>query len=81
MCSCGHPATPVVAPRQFFYLNGRPIDFPRAAKVVNEAFRAQTSPLGSTAAHKPAAILDIVVGRGAVDVNVTPDKRKARECY
>lgn len=69
---CGRAA----GDRQFLYVNGRPVDMPRAIKVINDVFRAQTSPLGATATHKPVAILNMVVGVGTADVNVTPDKRK-----
>ena len=46
--------------RQFFFVNGRPVDLPKAAKVLNEAFRALSSP--AAAAAKPTAVIDIRCG-------------------
>jgi DNA mismatch repair protein PMS2 len=60
--------------RQFFFINGRPIDMPKAVKVLNESFRALSSP--AAAASRPMAVLDFRLPRDAYDVNVTPDKRK-----
>ena len=60
--------------RQFFYVNGRPIDAPKAAKIVNEVFRSLSS--SAVATSRPMAVLDFRVSRDALDVNVTPDKRK-----
>jgi DNA mismatch repair protein PMS2 len=62
--------------RQFFFVNGRPVDMPRAAKALNEAFRALSSAGAGAAGAKPMAILDFRLPRDAYDVNVTPDKRK-----
>jgi len=58
------------ADRQFFYLNGRPVDLPRVAKVLKEAFQS------FNASQTPAAILDFRLPPDAYDVNVTPDKRR-----
>ncbi|KAG2651966.1 DNA mismatch repair protein PMS1-like [Panicum virgatum] len=56
--------------RQFFYVNGRPIDMPKITKLVNELYR-------STNAKKyPVAILDFRIPTTSYDVNVAPDKRK-----
>ncbi|KAH7624931.1 hypothetical protein Ndes2526B_g00302 [Nannochloris sp. 'desiccata'] len=60
--------------RQFFFINGRPIDMPKAVKVLNESFRSLSSP--AAAASRPMAILDFQLPRDSYDVNVTPDKRK-----
>lgn len=62
------------ADRQFFYVNGRPVDAPRAARALNDAWRSLGSP--ATAASRPAAVLDFRLPPAWVDVNVTPDKRK-----
>ena len=59
--------------RQFFSVNGRPIDSPRLARALNEAWRSLGSP--ATAASRPAAVLDLRLPPGTYDVNVTPDKR------
>lgn len=60
--------------RQFFYVNGRPVEFPKAVKVLNEAFKSLSSPAAATS--KAMAVLDFKLPRDAYDVNVTPDKRK-----
>ncbi|KAI3431618.1 hypothetical protein D9Q98_004667 [Chlorella vulgaris] len=60
--------------RQFFFLNGRPVDLPKAAKVLNDTYRSLGSP--ATAASKPMAVVDFRLPTDSYDVNVTPDKRK-----
>ncbi|GFH27977.1 DNA mismatch repair PMS1 isoform X3, partial [Haematococcus lacustris] len=60
--------------RQFFSINGRPVDLPKAAKVLNDTYRSLTS--AANAGVKPVAILDIHMPPNTYDVNVTPDKRK-----
>lgn len=40
--------------RQFFYLNGRPVDLPALARVVNEVWRCYEMK------HKPAVFLNVV---------------------
>merc|ERR1719183_2457092 len=56
--------------RQHFYINGRPCDLAKVAKVLNKAFASFSS-------HKryPMFALDFTIPKEAVDVNVTPDKR------
>ena len=61
--------------RQFFFLNGRPVDLPKATRVLNEAYRGLSSVGGTQAQHFPIAVLDISLPEGTFDVNVTPDKR------
>lgn len=56
--------------RQFTFCNGRPVDLPRFAKVLNEVWRRYEMK------QKPAFVLDIVVPPGYFDVNLTPDKRE-----
>ncbi|CAO2839733.1 unnamed protein product [Amaranthus hypochondriacus] len=56
--------------RQFFYVNGRPVDMPKVSKVVNELYR------GANSRQYPVAILNFIFPVMAYDVNVTPDKRK-----
>ncbi|XP_050366193.1 DNA mismatch repair protein PMS1 isoform X2 [Argentina anserina] len=56
--------------RQFFFVNGRPVDMPKVTKLVNELYR------GANSQQHPIAILDFIVPTRACDVNVTPDKRK-----
>eukprot|EP00887_Chlorella_sp_A99_P005158 scaffold40.g5158.t1 len=62
--------------RQFFYVNGRPVDLPKAAKVLNETYRSLSSPAAATS--KPMAVLDFRLPPDSFDVNVTPDKRKEK---
>ncbi|KAL6217237.1 hypothetical protein ACLB2K_010454 [Fragaria x ananassa] len=56
--------------RQFFFVNGRPVDMPKVTKLVNELYR------GANSQQHPIAILNFTVPTRACDVNVTPDKRK-----
>lgn len=58
------------ADRQFYYVNGRPVDVPKIAKVVNELYRS------FNAAQAPMVVLDFQLPLDSYDVNVTPDKRK-----
>lgn len=59
-----------MADRQYFFINGRPVDMPKVSKLVNELYK-------DTSSRKyPVAILDFIVPGGACDLNVTPDKRK-----
>ena len=55
--------------RQFFYVNGRPVDLPRAARALNEAYHS------FNVQQTPAAVLDFRLPTDSYDVNVTPDKR------
>ncbi|GMH40727.1 hypothetical protein BSKO_08631 [Bryopsis sp. KO-2023] len=59
--------------RQFFYLNGRPVDLPKVARLLNDAFRSLSSLAGPPG--KPIAFLNFIVPHESTDVNVTPDKR------
>lgn len=63
-----------VAERQFFYINGRPVDLPKVSKLLNETFRGLSSSAVGTS--RPMAFLNIELPSNAYDVNVTPDKRK-----
>ncbi|KAL5983775.1 hypothetical protein ACLOJK_017867 [Asimina triloba] len=56
--------------RQFFYVNGRPVDMPKVSKLVNELYKSSNS------RQYPVAIMDFIVSTKAYDVNVAPDKRK-----
>ncbi|PIN11318.1 hypothetical protein CDL12_16081 [Handroanthus impetiginosus] len=59
-----------IGDRQFFFVNGRPVDMPKVGKLVNELYR------GANSKQYPIAILNFIVPTRAYDVNVTPDKRK-----
>ncbi|KAL5713041.1 hypothetical protein ACHQM5_015157 [Ranunculus cassubicifolius] len=56
--------------RQFYFVNGRPVDMPKISKLVNELYRSANS------RQYPIAIMNFTIPTGAYDVNVTPDKRK-----
>lgn len=53
---------PLPGDRQFFFLNGRPVDLPKATKALNECYRALSSP--AAAASKAMAVVDFRWGRG-----------------
>ncbi|ORX97206.1 hypothetical protein K493DRAFT_336648 [Basidiobolus meristosporus CBS 931.73] len=55
--------------RQFFYINGRPCDLPKIAKVFNEIYRTCNS------GQYPFVVANILIDTSCYDVNVTPDKR------
>ncbi|KAJ1848434.1 ATP-binding mismatch repair protein, partial [Coemansia sp. RSA 2703] len=57
------------ADKQYFFVNGRPCDFPKAKKLVNEVFR------GYVPGKYPVYAVSIEINRSTVDVNLTPDKR------
>ena len=61
--------------KRFFFINGRPIDFPKAGSCLNETFKMYSSPAISNNT-KPMAIVNFIVPSNDFDVNVTPDKRK-----
>ncbi|XP_030451572.1 DNA mismatch repair protein PMS1 isoform X1 [Syzygium oleosum] len=56
--------------RQFFFVNGRPVDMPKVSKLVNELYK------GANSKQYPVAVMKFTVPTRACDVNVTPDKRK-----
>lgn len=51
-------------------MNGRPVTLTKATKAVNDSWRRHDLN------HKPGFILDLLLPRGSLDVNVTPDKRE-----
>ena len=58
---------------RFFFVNKRPIQYPKAGSVVYETFKSFVSPAQTA---KPMCIINFQVDPKSVDVNVTPDKRK-----
>ncbi|KAI4341690.1 hypothetical protein MLD38_026383 [Melastoma candidum] len=56
--------------RQFFFVNGRPVDMPKVGKLLNELYR------GANSKQYPVAILNFDLPTGTCDVNIAPDKRK-----
>lgn len=43
--------------RQLFFVNGRPVELPKAVKLLNQTYRSLSSP--AAANSKPAAVVDI----------------------
>lgn len=68
--SCAHGSGRSSTDRQFFYVNNRPCEPTKIIKVMNEIYR-QYNPN-----QYPFVFLNVNIERTAVDVNVTPDKRK-----
>ncbi|KAA8543109.1 hypothetical protein F0562_021396 [Nyssa sinensis] len=66
----GHGSGRNLGDRQFFFVNGRPVDMPKVSKLVNELYK------GANSRQYPIAIMNFTVPTRACDVNVTPDKRK-----
>lgn len=56
--------------RQYFFINGRPVDMPKVSKLVNELYK------GANSRQYPIAVMNFTIPSKACDVNVTPDKRK-----
>ncbi|CAN0889007.1 DNA mismatch repair protein PMS1 [Linum grandiflorum] len=56
--------------RQYYFINGRPVDMPKVNKLVNELYK------GANSRQYPIAILNFTLPTKECDVNVTPDKRK-----
>ena len=63
-----------VADRHFFFVNGRPVEFSKCTKIINETWRSCLSAISSTS--RPMAILDFRLPTDAYDINITPDKRR-----
>lgn len=61
---------------QYFYVNSRPVDCPKFAKVLNKTYRSLSSVAGVNAAKRPAAFVNIKCPRNYFDVNVSPNKRE-----
>ncbi|KAI9217880.1 hypothetical protein BC828DRAFT_390089 [Blastocladiella britannica] len=72
-----HPTARATADRQFMFVNGRPVDMPRLAKMVTTLFRDLYPSVSTSSAQFPTFVLDVRVPEGMVDVNVMPDKRTA----
>ncbi|KAJ9696489.1 hypothetical protein PVL29_008622 [Vitis rotundifolia] len=66
----GYGSGRTLGDRQFFFVNGRPVDMPKVGKLVNELYK------GANSRQYPIAIMNFTVPTRAYDVNVTPDKRK-----
>lgn len=68
--TCNHGCGRSSRDRQFFFINGRPCDPKTIAKLVNEVYHRYNQN------QHPFIVLNIVLARIDVDVNVTPDKRQ-----
>ncbi|KAK3852034.1 hypothetical protein Pcinc_041360 [Petrolisthes cinctipes] len=68
--SCAHGLGRPSPDRQFYFVNSRPCDPTRVAKVVNEVYRQYNRH------QSPCVVLNLLLGRSLVDVNLTPDKRQ-----
>ncbi|XP_034249973.1 mismatch repair endonuclease PMS2 [Thrips palmi] len=68
--SCSHGQGRSSTDRQFYFINNRPCDPVKVAKVVNEVYHQFNL-------HQfPFIFLNIKTARDSVDINVTPDKRQ-----
>ncbi|XP_022129098.2 mismatch repair endonuclease PMS2 isoform X2 [Pieris rapae] len=68
--SCEHGSGRSSTDRQLYYVNSRPCEPTKIIKLVNEIYKQYNSN------QYPFVFLNIIIDRVAVDVNVTPDKRK-----
>ncbi|KAJ4968021.1 hypothetical protein NE237_014722 [Protea cynaroides] len=66
----GHGSGRNLGDRQFFFVNGRPVDMPKLSKLLNELYKSSNSK------QYPIAVMNFTIPTRAYDVNVTPDKRK-----
>ncbi|CAJ0575297.1 unnamed protein product, partial [Mesorhabditis spiculigera] len=67
--SCEHGNGRSSADRQFVFVNGRPVDYPKVARAINEIYQQYNK------AQYPILVLPIKVPAEMLEVNVTPDKR------
>ncbi|XP_047738687.1 mismatch repair endonuclease PMS2 isoform X3 [Hyalella azteca] len=68
--SCAHGHGRAAPDRQFYFINNRPCDPIKVSRLVNEVYHSYNR-------HQyPFVVLNVVVQRACVDVNVTPDKRQ-----
>lgn len=68
--SCAHGSGRSSTDRQFYFVNSRPCEPTKIIKIINEIYRQYNSN------QYPFVFLNVNLERQAVDVNVTPDKRK-----
>ncbi|KAJ1826946.1 hypothetical protein LPJ70_007614, partial [Coemansia sp. RSA 2708] len=71
----GHISKPIPeagrsgADKQYFFVNGRPCDFPKAKKLINELYRSYSP------TRYPVYAIAVSINAQTIDVNLTPDKR------
>ncbi|CAG0920313.1 unnamed protein product [Notodromas monacha] len=68
--SCRHGDGRSAPDKTYFFVDSRPCDLPSIAKVIRNVYQQFNRN------QYPFVCLNIAVKKGAVDVNVTPDKRK-----
>lgn len=68
--SCSHGSGRSAKDRQFFFINGRPCDPKSLAKIVNDTYHRYNQN------QSPFVVLNVMLERRDVDVNITPDKRQ-----
>ncbi len=59
---------------QFFSVNGRPVELPRASRIISDVWRNFESS-GEASRKRPACILGVYIPNSMYDINVSPDKR------
>lgn len=68
--SCSHGSGRSATDRQFYFINNRPCDPMKIAKLVNDVYHQFNR-------HQyPFVVLNIELPKQSVDINVTPDKRQ-----
>ncbi|BAO39685.1 DNA mismatch repair protein PMS1 [Kluyveromyces marxianus DMKU3-1042] len=55
--------------RQYIYINGRPVEYPKVAKTVNEMYQSFNN------IQYPTFVLNFIIDPKFLDLNITPDKR------
>jgi DNA mismatch repair protein PMS2 len=65
-------------PEHFFCINGRPVDLPKVARLLNEAWRSLTSAGASRGQSMPSCVLVFTLPNHCIDVNVSADKREVQ---
>lgn len=68
--SCRHGCGRSAKDRQFFFINGRPCDPKTISKLVNDVYHRYNQH------QQPFVVLNVILERRDVDVNITPDKRQ-----
>lgn len=68
--TCAHGQGRSCSDRQYYFVNGRPCDPVKVSKLVNEVYHAFNR-------HQyPCVVLNVIMRKSEVDINVTPDKRQ-----
>ncbi|XP_017892868.1 mismatch repair endonuclease PMS2 [Ceratina calcarata] len=67
--SCDHDLGRSSPDRQFFYVNDRPCDLTKVAKLINHIYQRYNNK------QYPFVFLNLKLDKGSTDINVTPNKR------